>query len=247
MAFFRYEPIVIRMNRTIVLIFLLFSCCATQIFAQRRDVDFGLLLGTAQYNGDVNMTKAYTSPQLAAEFMFRKNFNPHYSLRLNLAVGTLKANDENFKYKYQQLRDYYFDDTKLMEFSGMVEFNFFEVTTNKKEKNFSPYTVFGLGIIYNENIPLKESLTIPMGLGLKYKIHPRLELRTEWTFRKTYTDKLDQLAYQANDGFLQYKQISFKKTKDWFSILGISLLFNFSDEKIPCPIYEPKSFEKRRR
>ncbi|MCQ2607335.1 MAG: DUF6089 family protein [Bacteroidales bacterium] len=234
------------MKRISTLFTLLFCCCTIQSIAQRRDVDFGLLIGTAQYNGDVNMTKAYTSPQPAVEFMFRKNFNPHYSLRLNLAVGNLKADDNNFKYKYQQLRDYSFDDTKLMEFSGMVEFNFFEVTTNKKEKNFSPYVDFGLGLLYNENIPIKESLTIPMGLGLKYKLLPRLEIRTEWTFRKTYTDRLDQLAYQANDGFLQYKQISFKKTKDWFSILGISLLFNFSDEKIPCPIYEPKSYQKRR-
>lgn len=221
----------------------LFLClCALissiSVFSQRRDVDFGLLLGTVQYNGDVNMTRAYNAPSPALEFMFRKNFNPHYSLRLNFAIGNLRADDKDFDYQYQQLRSYNFDNTRLMEFSSMVEFNFFEVTTNKKEKNLSPYVVFGLGLIYNENIKLKESLTIPMGLGVKYKLLPRLEIRGEWTFRKTFTDKLDQLAYIANDGYLQYKQISFKETKDWFSILGISLLFNFSDEKVPCPIYE---------
>lgn len=217
------------------------------LFAQRRDVDFGFILGTMQYNGDVNMTKPFYSPQPCIGGIFRKNFNPHYSLRFGVTYGQLKADDWDFENSYQQNRSYYFDDTKILEFSSMVEFNFYEVTPNKKEKNFSPFVVGGLGVMYIEGLKWTEAFNIPLGLGLKYKLLPKLELRAEWTWRKTFTDGLDHLADKANDGYLQYKQISFSKTKDWFSVLGISLLFNFSDEKIPCPIYEGKSYGRYRK
>ena len=230
----------VNIHKVILLTLLLFSF--TSSFSQRRDVDFGIIVGTMQYNGDVNMTKPYYSPRPAIGGIFRKNFDPHYSLRLGVTYGELTADDRNFDNLYQKNRDYFFEDTHILEFSAMCEFNFFEVTTNKKEKNFSPFVVAGLGGMYMEGIKWYEFFNIPMGVGLKYKLVPRLELRAEWTWRKTFTDGLDHLADQANDGYLQYKQISFCETNDWFSVLGISLLFNFSDEKIPCPIYEKKFY-----
>ena len=231
----------IHIKRSILFIAIL--CLCFNSYGQKKDFDFGILLGTMQYNGDVNMRSPYYSPQPAFGGIFRKNFNPHYSLRLGATFGNLAANDEDFDNGYQSKRAFFFDDTKIMEASAMLEFNFFEVTNNKKEKNFSPFVVFGIGALYLENIKWYEAFNIAQGLGLKYKLLPRLELRGEWVFRKTFTDKLDQLAYHANDGYLHYKQISFQKTNDWFSVLGISLLFNFSDEKIPCPIYELRKYD----
>lgn len=227
---------------------LVILCVSLNVYAQRRNFDYGIQVGTAQYNGDVNMTHAYYAPQPAVSAIFRKNFNPHYSLRFNATFALLRANDVDFDNAYQQNRNYYFEDTKIMELSSMVEFNFFEVTNNKKDKkNLSPYVVFGLGFMYFENSKWYESFNIPMGLGIKYKLLPRLEIRGEWAFRKTFTDQLDQLAYQANDGYLQYQQISFKETKDWFSILGVSLLFNISEDQIPCPIYDIRTYNYKRR
>ncbi len=226
---------------------LLLFCLSLNVHAQRRNYDYGILVGTAQYNGDVNMTKPYYSPQPAASFIFRKNYNPHYSLRFNATFALLRANDANFDNTYQQNRNYFFKDTKIMEFSSILEYNFFEVNNKKKEKNLSPYVVFGLGMMYIENSTWYEFFNIPMGLGIKYKLLPRLELRGEWVFRKTFTDKLDQLAYQANDGYLEYQQISCKETNDWFSILGISLLFNISEDEIPCPVYEMRTYPHKRK
>ena len=212
-------------------------------YGQKKDFDFGFIVGTVQYNGDVNMRSPYYSPRPAFGGIFRKNFNPHYSLRLGATFGHLAANDTDFDNAYQQNRSFYFDDTKIMEASAMLEYNFFEVTNNKKEKNFSPFVIFGIGALYLENIKLYEAINISQGIGIKYKLLPRIELRGEWAFRKTFSDKLDQLADHPNDGYLHYKQISFRKTNDWFSVLGISLLFNFSDEKIPCPIYDLRKYD----
>ena len=229
------------------LIFLIVFFCNTTAMAQHKDFDVGILLGTSQYNGDINLTRAYYSPQPTIAGIFKKNYNPHYSLRLCATLGNLKAEDEDFDNAYQQNRNYYFDNTKIMEFSCGVEFNFFELTEDPKTHNFSPYVTFGLGALYMENSKWFEAIDIPMGLGLKYKVHPRLELRGEWVFRKTFTDRLDQLADAPIDGYQQYKQISFQRTKDWFSVLGISLLMNFSDSKVPCHIYDLRVYHTKKK
>lgn len=221
--------------------------CSLSLFAQHKDFDFGIMLGTTQYNGDVNMTKAYYSPQPAIALLYKKNYNSHYSLRLAATVGNLKATDPDFDNAYQINREYFFDDTRIIEFSAGVEFNFYEITPDKKKHNFSPFVTFGLGAMYLEDVKFYEVFNIPMGLGLKYKITPRIELRCEWAFRKTFTDKLDQLANESRDGYLQYKQISFNKTKDWFSVAGISVMFNFSDGKAPCHIYDLRKYDYKRK
>lgn len=236
-------------------IYNVFLCCIISIvlytpqsFAQNhKNVDLGILLGTAQYNGDINMTKAYYSPQPAIALIFKRNYNPHYALKINATVANLKADDKDFSNTYQQERNYYFDNTRIIEFSAGVEFNFFEVTNEKKIHKFSPFVSFSLGAMYMENAKIYEILTIPMGLGVKYRILPKLELRCDWTFRKTFNDKLDQLADAPLDGYQQYKQISFNKTNDWFSILGVSLLYNFSKDKIPCHIYEQRTYNTKKR
>jgi len=201
---------------------------STQGYSQRKDIDFGLLLGTIQYNGDVNMTRAYTSPRPAIALIFRKNYNPHYSLRFDATFGRLACIDENFHNNYQQNRDYSFDDSRVMELTGMVEFNFFEVTTNKKEKNFSPYVVFGLGAMYIENVkwyalqPIGTEgqnymetrkpyslyqFCIPMGLIAKYSINKRWAISGEVGVRFLFTDYLDDVSTTYADPELVAKNV----------------------------------------
>lgn len=229
------------------LLFVLVFFYNTNALAQHKDFDVGFLLGTTQYNGDINMTRPYSSPQPAIAGIFKKNFNPHYALRVCATLGNLKADDTDFNNAYQTSRNYYFDNTKIIELSCGVEFNFFEITEDKKTHNFSPFVTFGLGGLYMENSKFYEVFDIPMGIGLKYKVLPRMELRLEWTFRKTFTDRLDQLADAPIDGYQQYKQISFQRTNDWFSLLGLSVMWNFSDSKIPCHIYELRTYNTKKK
>lgn len=211
--------------------------------------DFGLFLGTSQYNGDVNMQKAYYSPHLTAALMYRKTYNYHYGWRFAITYAELKGNDLNFDNSYQEKRKYEFKDYNIYEFSSLVEFNFFELTPDEEEDNFTPFVVGGLAIFNAAEITLKEMITIPMGVGVKYKLAPNLELMAEWTFRKTFTDKLDLLD-ENSVGYKRAKQISFNKTKDWYSLLGVTVVYNFLSNNAPCHIYSKKQYEfikKKRR
>lgn len=219
--------------------FLLSTSGFSQIYRSR---DIGIFMGTSQYNGDVNMTKAYYSPHWTAALYVRKTYNFRYSWRMSISYAELKGFDSDFTNKYQQHRKHEFTKTHIYELASLVEFNFFEITPDEKDHNFSPMLVGGAGLFYSDNLSLKEMLCFPLGLGLKYKLAPNVELMAEWTFRKTYTDKLDQLDADAL-GYKRYKQISFNKTNDWYSLAGVTLLINFMSDNAPCHIYEKKGYE----
>lgn len=234
----------IESNRLIISILLLISLqVSSSVFSQTyRSRDIGIFVGTSQYNGDVNMTQAYYSPHWTAALYVRKTYNYRYSWRLSATYGELKGFDSDFNSKYQEHREHEFTKTHIYELASLVEFNFFEITPDEKDNNFSPMIIAGAGIFYSDNLPFKEMLCFPLGLGAKYKLAPNLELMAEWTFRKTFTDNLDQLNSDAM-GHKRYKQTSFIKTKDWYSLLGITLLINFRSDIAPCHIYEKKGYE----
>lgn len=234
----------IEQNRLIVYSILLFSLLvSTSVFSQiYRSRDIGIFVGTSQYNGDVNMTRAYYAPHPTAALYLRKTYNFRYSWRLSITYGELQGFDSDFTSKYQQKREQEFTKTHIYEMASLVEFNFFDITPDEKDHNFSPMIVAGAGLFYSDNLPFKEMLCFPLGLGAKYKLAPNIELMAEWTFRKTFTDNLDQLDALAV-GYKKYKQISFEKTNDWYSLLGVTLLINFMSDNAPCHIYDKKGYE----
>ncbi len=233
--------VTIKLSTVLLCITCLFysTSVVSQIYRSR---DIGLFVGTSQYNGDVNMTNPYYSPHWTAALHLRKTYNYRYSWRVSISYGELKGYDTDFSNKYQQHRKHDFTKTHIYEMASLVEFNFFDITPNEKDHNFSPVLIGGAGIFYSEELKLKEMICFPVGLGLKYKLASNLELMAEWTFRKTYTDKLDQLDADAL-GYKRYKQISFNKTNDWYSLLGVTLLINFMSDSAPCHIYDKKGYE----
>ena len=227
-------------------------CCimiSPPVFSQIRSNDVGILLGTSQYNGDVNMTKAYYSPHFTAALYYRQTYNNHYSWRFGLTYGELQGSDSDFDNSYQKTRDYTFADNNLYEFSSVVEYNFFELNYDEKDERFTPFVVGGLGVFYAAELKWHEMFNIPMGFGLKYKIAENLEINADWTIRKTSTDKLDLLD-DNSVGYKAHKQFSFTSTNDWYSLVGVTLMINFMSNNSPCGIYDKKNYEyikKRRR
>jgi len=214
-------------------------------FSQNRGQDFGLFVGTSQYNGDVNMEKAYNNPHWTASLWYKRVYNERYSLRFAITYGELQSSDTDFLNEYQQNREYYFEDHNLYEFSSVVEFNFFEITEDIDENNFSPYLVGGVAVFSAIGVDKwYQAFSLPIGAGLKFRLSPRIELDVEWVFRKTSTDNLDNLAQYQKYGLKRFKQQSFTETKDWYSLLGATFVISFMNTKSPCPVYgEKKKYE----
>jgi len=208
----------------------------------------GFLVGTSQYNGDINMTKAYYKPFPSASLIYKLRFNYHYVARFSITYAELQGRDLDFSNTYQQNRKYSFGHNRVYEGAAMMEFNFLEFAYAekrykiKREKYFSPYVVGGIALFFADQSNFSDIFAIPMGVGLKYRVSARVEFNVEWTFRKTFTDNLDVLNARVPDYDL-YKQVWFKETNDWYSVLGFSVLFAFKQKQSSCTFYDKKPYE----
>jgi hypothetical protein len=208
--------------------------------AQRKVHEIGLFGGVSYYMGDLNQTKLFYSVEPTFSFIYRFNVNSRYSFRFNATLSALSGNDADSDNGYQQQRNHSFS-IPLSEFAALFEFNFLPYKPESQYEYFSPYIVTGLGaMIY----PAEEGTIpvlplIPFGVGIKYAINSRFGVAAEWTYRKTFTDYIDQLpadSYSETPG-IDNKQRSYSSSKDWYSFAGISFTYKFALGSSKCPAY----------
>jgi hypothetical protein len=207
-------------NRFFLFFFLaLFSTVDSQrVFAQKSEI--GFLLGGAVYSGDLSPQLInYKFVRPAAGLFYRYNYTSHWSGKVALFAGTITGDDAASSDDFQKNRNLNFT-SRLLELTGNIEFNFFEYVTGDRKRSFSPYVFTGLSVFdfnpktdFNGNSvelkplgtegqnlanpPVKPyslvQMAIPMGLGIKWSIGPRLNLGLEMGARKTFTNYLDDV------------------------------------------------------
>ena len=74
------------------------------------------------------------------------------------------------------------------------------------------------------------ALTIPLGLGVKYKPSPRVNLGLEFLMKKTLTDRLDGDRLDDPLGI----ESAFMKNTDWYSTLTFTVSYEFSRRCATC-------------
>jgi hypothetical protein len=128
------------------LFIVLFVCCASlvangQSFTPSTEV--GFFLGGSYYIGDLN-EEHFSLTQPAVGLVYRQNFNRRFSLKAAGWAGEVRGSDkinnlDTAKYN----RNLHFK-SPIYEFSGQVEFNFFEYETGSNRFPFSPFVFTGL-------------------------------------------------------------------------------------------------------
>jgi hypothetical protein len=71
-----------------------------------------------------------------------------------------------------------------------------------------------------------------MGVGVKYKLKPRWNLAAEFTMTKVFGDKVDGLSD------LTGIKSSFIKNTDWYSLLSVSISYEFGLRCATCHYVE---------
>ncbi len=200
------------------LLVLLFS---SSCFAQSSEI--GIMLGGSGYKGDLN--EHLFNPQLispAGGLFYRRSFNSHWSLRLGLSYGVIKASDAISKNEFQQVRNLSFKSS-IWDASALFEFNFFQFQTASESSNkitpfiFSGITFFHFnpkafyGGSWHELQPLgtegqgsglagtgspykRTQFALPIGGGVKIWLSKRFALTIEAGARRTFTDYLDDVS-----------------------------------------------------
>lgn len=230
-----------------VFVFTLFS----QITIKSQNIrafEIGGMMGSSYYMGDMNLSQHFYSSHLAVGGFAKYHINTRVIVRFGAFHSKLSARDSDFQNKYQQFRDHEFE-TPLTELSAQVEFNFMRFIIGQTGRNaFTPYLQTGLVAYLANESEVGGGFALPIGIGVKANIAPRITIGAEWAFRRTFTDLLDNLAGEdigrydtglsapANEKN-DFKQQAFRFKNDWYVYGAVTLTYSFRIGGLGCPAY----------
>ena len=220
----------------IVLTALLLSIASVPANAQtdyEYRMEIGGGVGLMAYEGDFNGSILHNM-QPSASLMLRRVINPYMDLRLAASYGKLKGSSKDVKTYLPQYQDTQYDfSTTLVDLSATYEYNFWPYGTGndyRGAQRLTPFVFAGIGTTY-ASTPTGNIFTanLPLGLGVKYKVAPRLSLGIEWAIHFSLNDKLDGIA----DPYGIQSTGMFKNT-DCFSALQLTLTYSFMPKCRTC-------------
>jgi hypothetical protein len=203
------------MKKTILLLLAIFFIISVN--AQKSEVGIGI--GISTYFGDLNspsMSTNISQSHPAFQVFYNYYFNQYLNTRLSLGQGTISGDDNKSSSENHKERNLSFK-SNITEFSGIVEFNIFGVSSR-----FSPFLFGGLNVfhfnpkteydgewiylqplgtegqgseLHPEKLKYKLiDLSLIFGGGLKFKLNNSIVISLELGWRKTQSDYLDDVS-----------------------------------------------------
>ena len=187
-------------------------------------LELGGGIGMVTYEGDFN-DHLFKNMQPMASLLAKYRFNPRMALAMNIGYGKLKGSSRNVKTYYPELQNTPVDfNNSLIDVGARFEYNFWPYGTGREyrgAKHLTPYIFGGLGVAYAKSNKGEFAINIPLGMGVKYKLAPRLNFAAEWAMHFTGSDLLDGV----KDPYGIESTGLFKNT-DCFSQLRVSLTYD---------------------
>lgn len=205
----------------------------SQDFVESYRYDIGVGLGMSGYLGDANESNLFKHPGFAVNAGVRYLFDSRWAAKAQLSMATLSGNTAEFDNALPGNAQYDFKST-VYDLSVKGEANFFAYgigETYKRLRRWTPYLALGLGVtMASSDGNNSVAFSIPMGVGVKFKISQRLNLNAEFTMTKVFGDKID--SKELTD--LYQIKSSFLKNTDWFSTLTVGISYEFGPRCVTC-------------
>ncbi|MBR6283478.1 MAG: outer membrane beta-barrel protein [Muribaculaceae bacterium] len=222
------------MKRLLTIITTLLLMLAAQ--AQEYRYEVGPTLGVAGYLGDVNRGNMWAHPGIAGGAMLRYVANSRWAFKGNLTYARISGSTRDSGVKWPGGLGVDFQ-SNLIDLSATAEFNFFHFGAGPRYKNYkrlSPYMVLGLGAVMSMTGSGNTgfAMTLPMGVGVKYKLKERLNVSFEFTMRKDFGDMLDNVSDPYGI------KHTFAKNTDWHSLALFTITYEFSKRCTKCHYVE---------
>lgn len=198
--------------------------------------DLGAGLGMGGYMGDLNESNPFGRPGFTGNITFRYRFDTRWALSTVAGYSSLSGNSANLGSALPDGAEYTFRSS-VVDLSERVEVNFFAFgigETYKHLRRWSPYLAAGVGVAMASCDGSNHlAFTIPMAVGVKYKLKERINLGLEFSMTKAFGDKLDG---EITD--LYQVKSSFVKNTDWYSRLSLSVSYEFGLRCPTCHYYD---------
>ena len=238
---------------------LFFAVLSVSVFYGSRleaqsQIEIGGLGGAAYYIGDLNRGIPFVNPNPALGGIGRFVFSDRIAFKAAVTLAGLSGDYNREKvgvlpeFKGLAGTPGHFKRTVMsLDFTG--EINLFSYDHKYISSTvFTPYLSFGFGAMGYSRVVSKTdtsttfkpsfSLSLPMGLGVKYKINKRLRIGAEWTFYKLFVDDVDNYNSVGN---------ALTHNNDWFSVFKIYITFGFLRRKSECFGMCTRTIEDRRK
>lgn len=228
-----------------LLMVVLLPVCAMGDDDLEYKLEVGGGLGPCFYMGDANTTP-FGNLSIMGGAMVRRVFNPRMVLKTNLAMGHVHGNSKGLFIP----TDAYTPGPEggnptsvsfkrsLLDVGAQFEFNFWGYGMDKGYKGFSritPYITMGAGLtMAMGGGGVNAGLNIPVGVGIKYKAAPRVNIGAEWTFRFTTSDKLDWRKSQPQLSDPYNTRSAWFKNKDSYSFLWLFVTYDMCPKLRRC-------------
>lgn len=196
--------------------------------------DAGVGLGMSGYLGDANQSNVFAHPGFAATVSGRYLFaDNRWAIRSVFTTASLKGSTADLSgvIPTQEVIEF---KSQIYDLGFRGEANFFPYgigETYKRLKRWTPYLALGIGLTMAScEGSTYTAASIPMAVGIKYKLRPRLNLALEWCMTRTLGDHIDgpdlSDLYQIKSDFL--------KNCDWHSSLTVTITYEFGRRCVTC-------------
>ena len=153
--------------------------------------EFGVLFGGTYYLGDLNPSRQFAMTHVGLGGMYRHNFNPHISARINGIFTSVEGNDALIKYNEDRNLRFV---SNITELSGQFEVNFLPYEPGNLDTPYSPYIFAGGGIFwFNPQAQFPDTLS---NGTIEWVWTPLRKLGTEGQGTEGYPDKYKPFSHQ---------------------------------------------------
>lgn len=180
-------------------------------------VGAGLIAYTGDFNG--NLLKGM---QPWGTLVARYHLNPRMALAMNIGTGRIKGSTDDME-TWNSIERYEFNN-QITEVDFRYEYNFWAYGTGQEyrgARRFVPFITLGLGLTHHSGDNSGIAMNLPIGVGVKWKIAPRLNLTAEWVMRFTPSDNLD-----GREDIYGIKSSGLFKNTDCYSVLQVGLSYD---------------------
>jgi hypothetical protein len=183
--------------------------------------EFGIAGGISQYFGDLNPDYHFNTPKPVFGIFFRKQLTDYISVRIQGQFAQVGYSDVyNKQNTFDQRRNLSFN-SNIWQLGLQGDFNFFRFIPGDGDHRSTPYLTVGIGMfsfdpyayLDGQKYYLRELGTegqaagyegrkpynniaayIPLGLGYKYNLNPKMNIGIEVVYNFTTTDYLDDVS-----------------------------------------------------
>jgi Domain of unknown function (DUF6089) len=183
--------------------------------------EFGVMAGASQYFGDLNPDIHFNTPKLALGLFFRKQITDYIAVRIEGQFTQLGYSDVYNTQNAFDLRRNLSFNTNVWQLGFQGDFNFLRFIPGDGDHRSTPYLTIGIGMfsfdpyayLEGQKYYLRELGTegqaagyegrkpynniaayIPLGLGYKYNLNPKMNIGVELVYNFTTTDYLDDVS-----------------------------------------------------